>query len=510
MTSESDFVTIRHLSKAFGGELALNDVSISLRKGSVHALLGQNGSGKSTLIKILSGYHRPEPEGHVSIAGRALEFGSPRSSYLLGCRFVHQDLALVESETVLDNLSYGGGYRRRWATIRGRSTRVSAAAELERCGVDVDPTRLVRGLPPALKTGVAVARALRADASARPHLLVLDEPTATLPVHEVDELFQIIRKTALQGICVLYVTHRLGEVFDLADEVTVLRDGSKVLTAAVGDVDRQLLIDTLVGEELKAADIGLSPPEVSGGLRPVLAIRGLSAGAATEFSLEAQAGEVIGIVGLTGSGGEDILPATFGATERASGEVVVDGRVVGALRPDQAVKAGMAYIPAERRTSGSVPTLTATENITLADLRPFWHGLRLSHRKERAEAEKWFARLSIRPAGGSARRLDTFSGGNQQKIVFAKWMRCRPRVFLLSEPTQGVDVAAKADLHEEIMDIARSGGIVLISSSDIEEITTLCHRIIVMRKGRMTRTLVAGQMTVASISRLMIDSEMVA
>ena len=492
------------VSKSFAGVAALSSLDLRVLPGEIHALVGENGSGKSSFIKILSGYHRPEPGGEVRIAGQPLNFGSPESAYRLGARFVQQDLGLVETSSVLDNLSLTSGFPTRLGTIRSSEAQRRAMAALEKIGLDVDPRTPVSELSPAMKTGVAIARALHDDRN-RATLLVLDEPTATLPDDEVRHLLSRLRRAADSGVGVLYVTHRLDEVFELADNLTVLRDGVKVAAEPVAALDRPSLVHLLVGNELDEVRAERQVPAETGHPAPALEVTGLSFGALRDISFQVAPGEIVGLAGITGSGRDVLLGAVFGSTPRESGAVAVAGRPLVPMRPDLAIRGGVAYLPADRKIRGGILDLTATENLTLADLRPFWHKVVLNRRAESAETGHWFEQLSVRP-GRTDLRLGSFSGGNQQKILFGKWLRCQPGVLLLDEPTQGVDIAARSELHQHILLAAHSGTAVVVASSDVDELEALCTRVLVLRGGAITAELTGPEISVERVSRECLSS----
>ncbi len=489
-----------HLSKAFGPVTVLSEVDLTIMPGEIHALLGENGSGKSTLIKILAGYHKPEGGGEVLIDGTPVTLGSAESAYSLGCRFVHQDLGLVETCSVLDNLFLNRGFPKRFGTIRAGEARRLAREQLAVVGLDVDPSTPVSQLSPAVKTGVAVARALLHDANASAKLMVLDEPTATLPDSEVQHLLQIVRRVADRGLGVLYVTHRLDEVFQVADNVTVLRDGRRAATEPVTVLDRRQLVTLLVGRELEEIHaIAESAYNENGS--SVLQVTDLHAGPISSLSFSVSRGAVVGIAGITGSGRETLLGALFGANPREGGTVTLSGHVVPSGKPAKAMAVGMAYLPPDRKTMGGFMGFSARENLTLCDLSPFWRQLRLHRKAEVCEVAEWFGQLEVRPCDGHERSLSTFSGGNQQKVLFGKWLRRAPEVLLLDEPTQGVDVGAKAGLHRHLITAAERGTAVIVSSSDIDELAALCHRVLVLRNSRLVADLSGSGVTVANIAR---------
>jgi ribose transport system ATP-binding protein len=496
---------VETVSKTFTRTKALAGVSMTIESGEVHALLGQNGSGKSTLIKILSGYHAPDPGGGIRIQGHQLAFQSPVTSYRLGCRFVQQDLGLVPTLSVLDNMALGSGFPTTFGTIRTKATYNQAKEYLERLGLKIDPRAMVSTLSASDRTGVAIARALRVDPEYEAGLLVLDEPTATLPVDEVDHLLDRVNAISATGVGVLYVTHHLGEVFRVANKVSVFRDGIVVGAGPVSEFDHSRIVHLLAGEELLAEESESRRQKATRAAgrqhEIVFEIDALRAGALQELSLQVERGEIVGIAGLAGSGRDHVLGACFGARARISGEVKVAGKALPANRPDLAIAAGVAYVAPDRKVGGGVMTMSARENLTLPDLKPFWKGGFLRSKPEAARTKEWFERLSVRPAGAINEALGTFSGGNQQKILFGKWLSKTPDVFLLDEPTQGVDVGAKADLHRELVTAAEAGAAVVVSSSDLEELADLCDRVLVIVDGRLSAVLSGGELTEGTITR---------
>jgi ribose transport system ATP-binding protein len=508
-SSSQSALLVSHLSKTFEGQKALNDVGITVQPGEVRALLGQNGCGKSTLIKVLAGYHHPDLGADVLIAGEPLTFGSPRSAFDLGCRFVHQDLGLLPSLTVADNLAFTGGFPMRVGTIRAREARRRAEQDLERAGVHADPASAVRELSPATQTGIVVARALKNVEGHPARLLVLDEPTAALTGDDVATLLDVVRRVAASGVGVLYVSHQLDEVFKIADSVTVLRDGNDVPAPPVAELDHRRLVSLLVGDKLRELESATGDQLVGRGA-PILQVKGLASGVISDVSFAARSGEILGVAGVDGSGRELLLSAIFGGARRTSGQVTHDGAALPSHRPDVAVKSGVAYLPADRRAHGGFAGLSAAENIAISDLRPFWTGYRIRRSAQRAVSREWFERLQIRPRDAATRDLVTFSGGNQQKVLLAKWLRCKPDTLLLEEPTHGVDVAAKVELHKAIIAAADSGTCVVVSSSDTDELVTLCHRVLVLRRGRVACELSGSDLTTLAVSHEMLGDSSLA
>jgi ribose transport system ATP-binding protein len=491
---------IRGMSMLFPGTHALDRVELEVEPGEVHALVGQNGSGKSTLIKVLAGYHQPEPGTVVKLAGEPVALGDPAASRAAGLRFVHQDLALVDELDVVDNLALGRGFD------TGAASRIHWGAERRRAeemvrslGFEFDVRTHVGELAAAEQTGIAIARALW-DWEAEARLLVVDEPTAALPKAEVEVLFETIRRVRDRGVGVLYVSHRLDEVFTIAARVSVLRDGRKVGTFPTSELSEDELVALMVGGAVtrSVSDRGAS------GSGAVLEVNGLSGEVLEEIDFTARAGQVLGFAGLTGSGRDELLPLLFGAEPR-TGSVRVEGEEVPPADPRAAMRRGIAMVAGDRRRAGAVYGMTVRENLTLTDLRRFRGPLgAIRGRAEGREVREWLERLDVRPPDPSA-ELATLSGGNQQKVVIAKWLRLEPKVLLLDEPTQGVDVGAKAMIHRLIRQAAERGVAVVIASSDDEEVCEVCDRAFVIRDGALAAELTHGQMTIDEIGRLQLS-----
>jgi ribose transport system ATP-binding protein len=499
------------VAKSFNGIRVLHPLDLKIRRGQVHMLLGQNGSGKSTLIKVLSGYHVPDDTGaECRVGRRQLVFGSPESSASIGLRFVHQDLGLIDTESIADNLLLGRKYPTRLRTIDGKALRARAVAALAGVGLDLDPRARAGDLSPAQRTGVAIARALWGWEGSC-NVVVLDEPTATLPVHEVEHLHTTLRTVTASGVGVLYVTHNLDDVTAIGDYVSILRDGRLVASSPVAEMDHETMVHRLVGKEVEDVQRDSRPGELVTGSRdntaatgvPVaLTVRGLTTDVLKNVSFTVDEGEVVGIYGLTGSGRESVLGTLFGSVQRSSGTVMVGSRVVIDFNPVDATAAGLAYVPANRKTQGGFMLLSAIDNLSITDLRSISRrGGAINRRRERHQVADWFERLEVRPARAYDELLSTFSGGNQQKIVMAKWLRRSPAVLLLDEPTQGVDVGAKAQLHRQVLAVADSGTAVVVSSTDVQELASLSSRVIIMRQGRISGQLRGPDVTEDNINR---------
>jgi ribose transport system ATP-binding protein len=473
---------IRGLSKTFPGQRALADVDLDLQPGEIRALVGQNGCGKSTMIKVLAGYHDPDPGAEVLVAGEPLALGHAGAGEHAGLRFVHQDLGLVPTLDACDNLAMGHGYERnRVGLISWRREVRLTRRTLKDLGYDIDVKQPTSHLVISERTAIALARAL-SPRSTPPRILVLDEPTANLPAAEIERLFEVVRGVRDRGVAVLFVSHHLDEVFTLCDTVTVLRDGQHIITRAVEGLDEEALIALMIGRKLEAFDMPETQPAAH--TQTVLRVRNLQAGVLAGIDLDVQAGEIVGVAGITGSGREEIALALFGGVLRR-GEVAVRDAIVEQHRPDKAVSAGLGLVPAERHANAAFLDSTLRENVSIVSPGDFKRGGLLSRRREVTEVRKWLQKLRVKPPEPE-RLLATLSGGNQQKVMLARWMRQKPAVLVLDEPTQGVDVGAKADIHTLVEEAAAEGAAVLVVSTDHSELTRLAERVLVLRGGRVT------------------------
>ena len=485
---------ITGLTKTFPGQRALDNVDLEIAPGEIHALVGQNGSGKSTVVKVLAGYHEPDDGAVAEVAGVPFELGSSTAALGAGLRFVHQDLGLVETMSVSDNFRMSRRLRS-LAPLRRGDDRADARRALEALGYAIDPTAPIAALAESERTAVGVARALDgAGEDGRFPLLVLDEATAALPGPEVSRLFGALRRVAAAGTAVLFISHYLDEVLSIADRVTVLRDGKRVATTPVSELTHEGLANLMLGRQLvaeAAAHTRLdAPPE---GAEAVLSLRGVGGAELAPFNLDVQPGEVVGIAGLTGSGRDELASLLSGRRVR-TGEVHVGGRLIPPHRPRSAIDAGLCAVPADRANDALFRMETVRENLTIADLKPFWSGGRLRKRDETAHAALWVQELDVRPARTDA-IIGELSGGNQQKVVMARWFRCTPRVLVLDEPTQGVDVGSKADIHR-LVDLATSRGTAtIVCSSDSAELERLCSRVIVLQRGVVIAELRGDEIT---------------
>lgn len=477
------------VSKTFGSAKVLHEVSLDIAAGEVHALVGQNGSGKSTLIKILAGFHAADDGASAMVDGQARTLGDPDDIHAAGVRFVHQDLGLVPALSVVDNLALGHGYARTMGgRIDWRKQRQAARDALADVGYELDVRRLVSDLQPVERTAVAVARALQ-SARGEMSVLVLDEPTATMPNAEVERLVEIVNTVRAQGAGVLYVSHHLEEIFELADRVTVLVDGHRVATERCADLDQKSLVNLMTGGVVD--DVRRRATSSDGS--PRLTLERVSGSELVGLDLQVRGGEVVGVAGITGSGREELCSLIFGSKKR-KGTVSVGATELLASRPDASCRTGLALVPANRLRDGVVVGLNVRENLNLTTTRQLAPRGWVRGRDDREQADRLGKKLSVKAPSMEA-PIEALSGGNQQKVVLGKWLQTEPDVLLLDEPTQGVDVAAKAEIHHLIDAAASDGMAVLVCSSDEAELERLCDRVIVLRHGRVVADLVGPDIT---------------
>ncbi|OGV66420.1 MAG: ABC transporter ATP-binding protein [Lentisphaerae bacterium RIFOXYB12_FULL_65_16] len=495
------FIAVRGVTKTYGGVRALSDVSLELAAGELHALCGENGAGKSTLIKVLSGVITPDA-GEVLVSGRPLRLGSVAESEAARIAVIHQEVVVFPHLDVRDNVFAGREPRQCGGLLldRGRMRRETEAL-LARLGERFDVMQPVGELPLAQRQMVGIARAL----SHRCRLLIMDEPTASLSQRETEVLFRIIRQLKSEGVCILYVSHRLEEVFALADRVTVLRDGGHVGTWPIAEMDPPRLVRAMVGRELLPTDAPGAAPRQFGGI--VLDVRNLSRrGAFEDVTLQVRAGEIVGMAGLVGAGRSEVAETVFGINPPDRGSVSVAGNPVPPGSVQAAMERGLALVPEDRQHQGLILPMTVGENLTLAILRRLARcGVR-SPRRERETAARLMSELLVKAAGADVPAF-TLSGGNQQKLVLGKWLAANPRVLILDEPTRGVDVGAKAEIYRLIRDLAGRGLGTLLISSDLPELLLNCDRILIMRGGRISGELARAEATPEKVLELALPLE---
>jgi ribose transport system ATP-binding protein len=490
---------VRHVSKTFGGIRALDDVSLTIRRGEIHGLLGENGSGKSTLIKILAGYHAPDPGAELEVNGQAvklpLETGRFRE---LGLSFVHQDLGLIPSLTVLENLIIGDlttsrhSWRIPWRRERARAREIFERFDL----ANIDPRSLVEELSPLSRALLALVRGFE---DLRTHvrgvsddfgLLVLDEPTVFLPRLGTEQLFALIRRIVAQGASVLFVSHDLDEVREITDRVTVLRDGRVHGTVVTKETSEARLIEMIIGRQLEAF---LPTPHAFGQEAPAVRIRGVTGRIVDDVSVDVRKGEIVGVTGLAGSGLEELPYLLFGGLPATAGQLEIEGREIDLHRmsPHQALAAGLVLVPADRHDDGTYMSLPIVDNVLSVRLDDYFRSLLLQRWAMLRDARQLLQEFDVRP--GEPRNVySSLSGGNQQKALLAKWLQMKPSLLILHEPTQGVDVGARAQIFRIIRAAAADGVCVICSSSDYEQLAAICDRVLVLGRGRIVHELVGA------------------
>jgi len=496
------------ISKDFPGTRALDAVDLDVRPGEIHGLCGGNGSGKSTLIKILAGVQHAELGGTIRVGDVEVraDHVTPAFAHEAGVRVVHQDLGVFPDLSVAENMALGVerfptgfGGRIRWAELRRRSVDL-----IERFDIRAKPETLMRGLNRATQTEVAIARALQGSAAGRPGLLILDEPTTALPAAEVESLLESLRRYASMGQSILFVSHRLDEVLRLTERVTILRDGRKAGTWNTRGLDEDGLITAILGRALEHVTPATRVRQTG---EPVLELREVRAGPLRSASLRVDRGEVVGIAGLLGSGRTSLLRAVFGDLPVESGEILVKGDVVKFRNASDAVDAGVALVPEDRATDAAFADLPLAMNLSVTVLGRYWKGGRMRERRMRTDATDLMRAHGIK-APASTVPFNVLSGGNQQKGVLARWLRREPDLLLLDEPTQGVDVGARADIYRVIREAAAAGMAVLVVTSDVEELAHLADRAVILRSGRTVAEVEDADLEAHRLTALIHQGEM--
>jgi ABC-type sugar transport system ATPase subunit len=479
--------------KSYGGVRALRGVDFELHAGEIHGLVGENGSGKSTLLRVLSGQLVPDA-GTVLLEGVPVRFGDAAAAMQAGIATVTQETTLVRHLSVAENIFLGPRKPRHWYGIDWRDVRARARSILERLELDIPVDVRVEELRPDQQQMVEIARALSMDA----RVVILDEPTSALTDDEVAALFAAVRTLRQQDVAVAFVSHRMNEIFSVVDRVTVLRDGAVVGGGPLAKYDREGLIAEMIGRELGSLDLG-EREQVSA--NPVLRVRGFSVpGRVHGVDLEVEAGEIVGVAGLVGAGRSALLEGLFGADPRCSGSVEVGGQRFTFRDTRSAMRCGVGYVPAERKTLGLVQDMSVRENLLMASGSRAWRLRRPARAKEMEMVGDAVSRLGIVAASVDA-PVARLSGGNQQKVVLAKWLAIKPKVLLLDEPTRGVDVGSKAEIYKLLDQIKEDGVGILVSSSETPELRLLCDRILVMYRGRIVASLSREEATEARIAQ---------
>lgn len=481
-------LSLTGVSKSFPGVRALHDVTFGLKAGEVTALIGENGAGKSTIVKILTGIYTPDA-GEISVHGRICAFASPRDSWAAGVAAIHQETVMFDELTVAENIFMGhmpGGRLIDWGEMRRRS-----AAILARIEADFEATTPLKQLSVAQKHMVEIARALSHEAS----IIIMDEPTAALSRNEIDDLFRIVAQLKAQGCAILFISHKFDEIFRVADSYVCLRDGERVGGGRIAEATEADLVRLMVGRPIdqvfpkRNIPIGETILEVADLSNP------------TEFAdiaFTLHRGEILGFYGLVGAGRSEAAQCLFGMSRPTRGTVRLNGHAIAIDSPGAAIAAGICYVPEDRQQQGAFLPMNIRENITLASIASHVKGLFLSRASERESVRKLGARLDVRAANWE-QQLGELSGGNQQKVVIAKWLAVRPKVIILDEPTKGIDVGSKAAVHDFIGELAEEGLAVMLISSELPEIMGLADRVIVMHEGRIVASFERGAWSAEAI-----------
>jgi ABC-type sugar transport system ATPase subunit len=484
-SSRNPALRLSELTKSFGATRAVRGVTLEVRRGEILALCGENGAGKSTLAKILAGEIAPD-SGTITLDGREVHLTDPASAHRMGIAVIYQELSYVPTLTVAENVLLGR-LPRRGPIVDWKAVDREARAILTPLAPQLDPRLPIAALPVAERQVVEIARALSLEA----RVIVMDEPTAALSQQEVERLFALVRRLAVQGVAIIYISHRLDEVFSLADRVAVLRDGELVGDWLVGGTNRAQVVQTMVGRRVEE----VYPRRESTPGAPLLEVKGLTRGdKLADISFTVRAGEIVGVFGLLGSGTDTLVKALYGAARADRGEVIVGGQSLGLPTPSRARRAGIALVPGERKEEGLILGLSVRENLSLSSLGTISDWGVIKRRRERAHAVGIVRELQIRTPGIEV-PVGRLSGGNQQKVVLGRWLQARPRVFVLEEPTRGIDVGAKIEVYRLMEDLVEEGAAILLVSSELPEILSMSDRILTMSEGRLTAEFRRGAVT---------------
>ncbi|WP_294641213.1 sugar ABC transporter ATP-binding protein [uncultured Aureimonas sp.] len=484
---------IQGVSKSFAANRVLIDLNLSVRKGEVHALMGENGAGKSTLIKIISGVHRAD-EGSIELNGKTVRFHSPFDAQAEGVATLFQEIQEIPDLTVAENLYAGMEPRRFGVFIDWPRLRASAQRQIDELGLHIDANMRMRDLSPSSRKMVEIIRAVQKRQAS---VVIMDEPTANLNQDEIDALFSMIEKLKSRGISIIYVSHRLREIFQIADRISVLRDGKLIRTDAASRLSEAEIVRLMVGRELPEFYPKRPAPPNTVAMR----VRDLCVpGELEDVSFNVRKSEIIGIAGLEGSGATSVVKALFALRRVSKGTVELDGQAVELKSPRRSIDQGLAYVPEDRKSDGLFLGKTVGFNVTTGDLRRYfsWKGVVVRRKPAREATARIVSRLGIKSDGRFA-KIGSLSGGNQQKALVGRWLTGRYRVILLEEPTRGVDIGAKVDIYNEINALAESGLPVVIYSSELLELIGMCDRVVVMRQGRVSAILSGPEMTEEAI-----------
>ncbi|RVU02914.1 sugar ABC transporter ATP-binding protein [Mucilaginibacter limnophilus] len=468
-------IEVRNITKTFPGVKALSDVNLSVAKGTVHALCGENGAGKSTLMKILTGNYQPDG-GRIFINGKETVIKSQKHARDLGIGIVYQERSLVKNLSVAENIFTGNEPRNQLGFIKYRELFAKATVLLKKLNININPQVKVATLSPGLQQMVEIAKAL----SQQPRVLILDEPTASITETETKILFEIILQLKKQGTAIIYISHRMTEIFKICDVVSILKDGCYQGTYQCEEITIDDVIKKMVGREMKQIDVTSFIQNET-----AIEVRNASGNGFSNISFSARKGEIIGITGLVGAGRTELVRAIFGADELASGEVYLNGAAVSINHPSQAIKNGIAYLPEERKEQGLFMDMGIADNIISGNLSAVAKHNLLNKKLIKTAANSYVRQLAIKTPSVST-KVANLSGGNQQKVVLARWLALNPTVFIVDEPTHGVDIGAKYEIYQLLQNLAKTGSTIILISSELPEVLALSDRILLMYKGTIT------------------------
>ena len=473
---QAPFLRLTNVSKTFPGVNALTNINFDVRPGEVHGLIGENGAGKSTLIKVLAGVYQPDPGAEIEIEGEKVTALTPTESMRRGVMVIYQDFSLFPTLSVKENIAFSQQIEKRRRLIDWKAMEETSRRALSTLGVEIDLNARLSSLSTARQQLVAIARALVYDAK----LLVMDEPTSALSSGEVEHLFRVVNELKARGMAIIFISHKLDELFKITDRMTVLRDGHYIGTRISSETDTNEIITMMVGREIKEQHLaGKNIGET------VLEVKNISKrGNYQDVSFSVRRGEVLGITGLVGAGRTETVRALFGLNPPDSGEILLEGRKIAPKSPAQAQALGIAYVPESRQTEGLVLQQDSESNLTLSILRRFVRNGLIRFGERRKKAVELIEQLNVKPAYPHM-QVDKFSGGNHQKIVVAKWLATNPKVLIVDEPTNGIDVGAKTEIHHLLRELADEGMAVIMVSSELPEILSISDRVLVMRRGRI-------------------------
>lgn len=466
----------RNVSKSFPGVKALSDISFAVEKQEVHVLIGENGAGKSTLIKILTGVNSADPGSEIWIDDKRAEINSPVDALSLGIVAIYQDFSLFDNLSVVENIALGLQVTRQKKVVDWKEMRKKAEQVMKKVRLEADPDELVANISVAKKQLVAIARALVYDVK----VLIMDEPTSCLSQGEVEQLFDIVRDLKADGVTIIFVSHKMEEIFEIGDQITVLRDGQYIKTAAKGNITVDELIELMVGRK-----VTYETYEKRKMTEPILRVENLCKKANfKDISFELNKGEILGVTGLVGAGRTEMVQAIFGLNRPDSGAIYLHGKKITVHSPVDAIKHKFGYVPENRLTEGLVQTQSIKRNLNVAILEELKNGIFLSNTARSKSAANWMEKLSIKPVLPDM-PVGKLSGGNQQRVVIAKWLATNPEILIVDEPTAGIDIGAKEEIHRLLRELSDGGMSIIVVSSELPEVISICDRILIMKNGKI-------------------------